>query len=294
MGIMCVDARSLMGLRRGQSGGRAVTLGRLNMLLHRADLRSLSTLAGYDQAARAWFNGYRWGDYADGFFREVLKFDAVDSIDLSGNEGGTILHDLGQVLPIELNGRFDLAVDGGTLEHVFNFPVAIANLMRLVKIGGVAYMNGPCNNLCGHGFYQFSPELMYRVFSASNGFEILFVRLAKARYVEVALTSRHPVYEVKDPYLARERVNLITTDPVMILTMARRVSACEPFEKSVLQSDYMAGSETGMDDRLGAFRRVKAAVRQTLPHSVISRHVVGLYGRHKASLAYRPSYRRVE
>src|SRR5262249_50656134 len=113
-------------------------------------------------------------------FRDVLKFDVVESIDFSNNEGATIVHDLGQPLPTDLHARFDLAVDGGTLEHVFNFPVAIANLMRLVKVGGIAYTNGPCNNLCGHGFYQFSPELMYRVFSASNGFEILFVRLAKA------------------------------------------------------------------------------------------------------------------
>ena len=59
-------------------------------------------------------------------------------------------------------GQFNLAIDGGALEHVFNFPVAVANLMRLVKVEGAVYTQNPCNGLAGHGFCQFSPELMYR------------------------------------------------------------------------------------------------------------------------------------
>jgi hypothetical protein len=57
------------------------------------------------------------------------------------------------------SGRtIDLAIDGGTLEYVFNLPMAVGNLMGLVK-GGAAYTQSPCNSLAGHGFYQFSPEI---------------------------------------------------------------------------------------------------------------------------------------
>jgi len=31
--------------------------------------------------------------------------------------------------------KYDLVFDGGTLEHVFNFPVAIKNCMEMVKVG---------------------------------------------------------------------------------------------------------------------------------------------------------------
>ena len=30
--------------------------------------------------------------------------------------------------------------------------------MALPKVGGDVYICTPANNLCGHGFYQFSPE----------------------------------------------------------------------------------------------------------------------------------------
>ncbi len=84
----------------------------------------------------------------------------------------SITQDISKPLRSDLIGQFDLAIDGGTLEHVFNFPAAVANLMRLVKVGGAVYTQNPCNSLAGHGFYQFSPELMYRVFSKQNGFDI--------------------------------------------------------------------------------------------------------------------------
>ena len=63
-------------------------------------------------------------------FRKVLKFEDVTSLDFSPYEGATVIQDIGASLREGLAGQFDLAVDGGTLEHVFNFPVAIANLMR--------------------------------------------------------------------------------------------------------------------------------------------------------------------
>jgi len=59
-------------------------------------------------------------------------------------------------------------IDGGTLEHVFNFPVAIKNAMQMVRAGGRLSLSPPANNYFGHGFYQFSPELFYRVLSAEK------------------------------------------------------------------------------------------------------------------------------
>jgi hypothetical protein len=48
----------------------------------------------------------------------------------------------------------------------FNFPVALANAMKMAKIGGHFAARTPANNQCGHGFYQFSPGLFYRIIGA--------------------------------------------------------------------------------------------------------------------------------
>ena len=239
MGILYSDAVNLLKAREGLSGGKAVTLGHLTAYFHPSEVRALRGHASLDQAARDWLDAYEWGTKADGFFLHALKFDTIDSIDFSEFEGATIVHDLSQPLPAELERKFDLAVDGGTLEHVFNFPVAVANLMRLVRQGGLVYALSPCNNMAGHGFYQFSPELMFRIFSADNGFETVFVRLVEARYPAVEATRGHRIYDVTDPERARRRVNLTNARPTLIVTMARCVRECEPFQKAVLQSDYV-------------------------------------------------------
>lgn len=293
MGIIYADARNLLELRKGQQGGKAVTLGRLNVFFHDGDLKILRSSVAKDPATEAWFRSYRWGDFAEGFFRDILKFETVDSVDFSAYQGASIIHDLGEPLPREYFGKFDLAVDGGTLEHVFNLPVALGNLMKLVRVGGAVYINGPCNNLCGHGFYQFSPELMYRVFSPANGYEPVFVRVARARYVSVELTSGHAVYDVEDPNMSGQRTNLVNSSPVLIMAMARRVADVEPFQTKVLQSDYLAkwdGRKTPGKSRLMPW--LKATARRALP-TVLMNHVRGRNELRKASFAYRAGYRRI-
>ena len=96
----------------------------------------------------------------------------VDSIDVSSYEGATIVHDLN--MPIEsekLLSSYDTVYDGGALEHIFDINVALTNIHNLLKPGGRVIHVVPSNNQCGHGFYQFSPELFFSIYSPVNGFE---------------------------------------------------------------------------------------------------------------------------
>ena len=80
-------------------------------------------------------------------------------------------------------------VDAGSLEHVFDVPTAIRNCMRMVAPGGYFLAITPANNTMGHGFYQFSPELFYRVLSDANGFTVermLVTGTSSTRWFEVA------------------------------------------------------------------------------------------------------------
>jgi hypothetical protein len=155
---------------------------------------------------------------------------SVDSMDASGYEQASLTHDLNRVVPTEWDERFDLVFDGGTLEHVFDFPTAIKNCMRMVKPGGRFVSVTIPNNWCGHGFYQFSPELFYRVFCADNGFSIQEMYVA-----EIDGTA----FAVKDPAAVGVRVELCNTRPVYLLVHARRDCVREIFAKTPQQSDYV-------------------------------------------------------
>ena len=60
---------------------------------------------------------------------------------------------MNEAIPDSLKGKFSCVLDGGTLEHVFNFPQAIKNAMEIVAIGGHFLGVVPANNFSGHGFY---------------------------------------------------------------------------------------------------------------------------------------------
>jgi hypothetical protein len=85
----------------------------------------------------------------------------------------------------------------------------------------------------GHGFWQFSPELVFRVFSSSNGFCVKVVLLH-----EVVKGGRWVV--VSDPAAVRSRVWLENSVPTYILTIAQRMTDQPIFASSPQQSDYEA------------------------------------------------------
>lgn len=102
----------------------------------------------------------------------------VLALDCSAFEGAELVHDLNQPLPDRLASRFDLVLDSGTLEHVFDVRTALINANRMVKPGGRVIHMTPCNNYANHGFYQFSPTLLIDYYEA-NGFDGLQVFVAE-------------------------------------------------------------------------------------------------------------------
>src|SRR5437763_3852117 len=52
----------------------------------------------------------------------ALGFTSVESLDASDYEGADIVWDLNKAVPDSLKAKYDVVFDGGTSEHVFNFP----------------------------------------------------------------------------------------------------------------------------------------------------------------------------
>jgi hypothetical protein len=74
------------------------------------------------------------GRFAEPLF-ERLGAEEIQSMDASPFEGASDVHDLNEPIPASLKQNFSTVVDLGTLEHVFNFPQAIANAMETVELG---------------------------------------------------------------------------------------------------------------------------------------------------------------
>lgn len=241
MGLTYAEARELLGAvrRDGAAAGSVATVGRQSLFLHPREARRLADEFALD--ARAPWLSQPFGAHADGFLRDGLGAETLDVLDASDYEGATLVHDLNEPLPQTLAARYDLVVDGGSLEHVFRVTTALESLMRMVRPGGRLLLSVPANNLCGHGFYQFSPELMFRVFSPSGGFALHRVALVEAAYPSIELQQFRRVYDVTDPDTAGERVTLMSRRAAMLLVHAEKLHHLDaPLARAPAQSDYAA------------------------------------------------------
>jgi hypothetical protein len=223
----------LAAIRDGVSLDRTVTIGRQGLFVEPPAL--LANLRRFDPKVPE-SAVQRMLHEADGFCEPVLRFlGAVqtESLDVSPYQGATIIHDMNRPLPAHLSGAFSAVIDGGSLEHVFNFPQAIKNCMEMVAVGGDFLCSSPANNFVGHGFYQFSPELFFRVFHRSNGFEVRKMLLYEEDWSDIRY------YEVRDPEEVRRRVTLSNRHPTLLLVRARKVADVPVFAAIPQQSDYV-------------------------------------------------------
>ena len=215
--------------KRGVEFGEVLTLGRQDLNVFPAKMRKVLHSSGLsDELFRPEAPDTR---FAEPIFK-TLGAKQVYSMDFSAYEGASFVHDLNEPIGPVLRERFDLVYDGGTLEHVFHFPTALQNTMEMVRVGGNLFIHTGTNNYCGHGFYQFSPELFFRAFSAVNGFKV-------ERMVIHPMGPYGTWREVADPEDIRSRVELITFYPVQLLVQARRISATPVFAETPQQSDFV-------------------------------------------------------
>ncbi|HEY2329013.1 MAG TPA: hypothetical protein VGI63_04290 [Verrucomicrobiae bacterium] len=218
----------LSARKRGAEFGDVLMIGRQDLNVYPAKMRKILAAANVPDQFFA-------PDAPDtGFAEPVFKTlgaRSIASLDASAFEGAEFVHDLNVPVGENLKQKFDLVYDGGTLEHVFNFPVALQNCMEMVRENGRFIAHTCANNWCGHGFYQFSPELFYNVFSDENGFEV-------ERMILHVVGPYNRWYEVANPKAIRSRVELFNHLPLQLLVQARRKTIVPLFSKTPQQGDY--------------------------------------------------------
>jgi SAM-dependent methyltransferase len=208
MAITNSDTRFLFYAKKsGCDFTNTLMLGRLRLVATHDYIKHC--IAQYGNNAKKFEEVVFKDDYSEPLF-EILGAEKVDSMDYSNYENATVIHDMNLPFPAELKDKFSAIVDGGTLEHIFNFPAAIKSCMTALKTGGHFIGITPANNLMGHGFYQFSPELFYRVFSEVNGFSV------KKMFVtsEDNMGAHSKWFEVADPAKVGDRITLVNAKPL--------------------------------------------------------------------------------
>ena len=222
---MGIDAHSIRFLREARESGvdfaSTITLGCQSLAGEKETLAAFTGLAGTSPqvSSRSLF--------------EALGCAEFHEMDHSDYEGADVAHNLNMPLPRELASKFDIVFDGGTLEHVFNVAEGLRSCMQMLKVGGHFIGHSPANNWFGHGFYQFSPELFWRVFSPENGFEIV-------RLVAYEPSGGGQWFDVRDPRDVGGRIELMGPFRVLLLVLAKKTREVPPFENSPAQSDYFA------------------------------------------------------
>ena len=207
------------------------------------------------------------GTYSEDMFRR-LGATSVDSIDASDFEGASIIADLNRPLPSDLRRRFSAVFDGGTLEHVFDIATALRSCVDLVELGGHYLSSSPSNNWPGHAFYQFSPELLFRLLSPESGF-----RIRAAFIAELGKTQRW--YAIPDPQAVGARIQWTNRRPTLVVVVAQRVELLDLSDFVPQQSDYVRrwqahGQSISTVTNYGPKGHVKGMIWRAAPPAVQS------------------------
>jgi SAM-dependent methyltransferase len=229
MGISSANVALLMtALAQGARLGNAATLGMQTFWPSKKELDRLLKAFHYNHNSEYVFN--RVGSSGSRFL-EYLGADSVTEFDASGYEGAKVIHDMNIPLPSEWNGQFDFVYDGGCIEHIYDIAQVVRNIGNMIRPGGHLVISTTGNNLMGHGFYQFSPEFFYRVYSRANGWNTKLVLLAEHQL-------RPPrFWIVEDPEDLRSRIEIQTSTQVYTMIITEKLSASAAFHLPQ-QSDY--------------------------------------------------------
>lgn len=232
---MGIDIHNLNLLAHAQDLGvrydRTLAIGRQALFIEGFELeahRRLRQLPALNEPALASGQPRYFEPLAEQWLRAAL----AESVDASAYENATHIHDMN--LPWASGapelGSYDAVLDFGCLEHVFNFPVAWRNCVDLCRVGGHVLHSLPANNLSGHGFYQFSPELFFNLYQEKNGFEM------RGLYFAMKGDRLH-WWKVANPMDVKRRVNLCNSHEVYMLVIARKLRELGPLP-APQQSDY--------------------------------------------------------
>ncbi len=175
-----------------------------------------------------------------------IGFKDYKSIDINGAYE-SFQFDLNKnILKIyNFNKKYDLVINNGTGEHVFNQYALFLNFHNLTKVNGIMLNILPFIDWINHGFYNFNP-IFFADLAASNNYEILKISLANRDGSELKLDSNNfsILFEQIKPHRNDSKFNKmieIAKDKIgkniLLVVVSRKLS--EESFKIPLQGKYL-------------------------------------------------------
>ena len=164
--------------------GAVVTLGRQHVYVTGDEVRAMARHHGvplqpvHEELHRELHLAAK-GFLSDDCLLQMIGFQRIVRVDYSDYEAPDAILDLNSPeTPDALRGAFDLVLDSGTIEHVFDIASAIRHCCRMVNVGGRIIHLTPSSNCVEHGFHSVSPTLFADFYAASR-FEVNRVYLCR-------------------------------------------------------------------------------------------------------------------
>ncbi len=154
--------------------GRIATLGRQHVYLSLGELTQMASRMGFplaqvtptlhrDPILRS------KGFLSDDSLYAALGFDQSCRIDRSAYEDCDEQLDLNAAeTPAPLCDAFDVVLDSGTVEHVFELGRSLEHCLNMARPNGRIIHLTPSSNAVNHGFYSVSPTLYHDFYRASG------------------------------------------------------------------------------------------------------------------------------
>ena len=136
---------------------------------------------------------YQSWDLAKVCFRACLNYRKYTAIDFHGTPAALKI-DLNY--PVDLGEQFDIVLNAGTAEHVFDVGQFFRTVHGLTRPGGLMIHVMPVHGWVEHGFYSFN-STFYWDLAAANGYTMLFHGYAELKPPRLAeLDNRARILEM--------------------------------------------------------------------------------------------------
>lgn len=119
-------------------------------------------------------NGF---DIAKACYASIFEPCRTVAVDINGSLDA-LRYDLNAPLP--LDEQFDVVINHGTAEHVFNIGQVFKSMHDHCIAGGLMIHEGPFTGWIDHGFYCLQPTLYYDL-AAANHYEVTLVAIEEPR-----------------------------------------------------------------------------------------------------------------
>jgi hypothetical protein len=182
------------------------------------------------------------GDETDSFaivrklYESLMSPEVVAAIDMDHTAKDALPHDLNERFRPASECRFDLAINHGTAEHIFN----IANVFRIMhdatKVGGLMIHESPFTGWVDHGFYCLQPTLFWDVAHA-NSYKIVLMAC------EHLSSKSYFLVRDRDELLEHKRLDRLADNLMLFVAMRKAVDA--PF-KVPMQGVYAGNVSAGV------------------------------------------------